>query len=131
MERLATLDQARVEYLRGQNTKELRRITQEEVTGGFNRLPIADHRLTRGLAALQAGGYGDSPTRVEVQAAVAELDNAAFDIQDAQEQGLASEAEYAQAFTRARLATALSFSLDEDPVIAALEAAYELQMAFV
>lgn len=67
--------------------------------------------------------------RVNLSRVVERLDEIAWDLQEGIEDGTATQADYQAAFSRARAAHALWFSLDPDPLVAAKEAAYEAYSA--
>ena len=81
------------------------------------------------LSALREGRIGTSPERDALSALVDELDEIAWDIQDATELGDATESSYGEAFARARAASAVLSALDADPFRAAADSLYETQAA--
>jgi hypothetical protein len=121
--RLKLLDPRLQQVLRESTDEGRRRVALTVSSLAIDRAGITDPRLAAGLERLQRGGYGDSPERGAVQALTEELDEVAWDIQD-QADG-ADNADYAKAFMKARAANALWYALDEDPLEAAAEAAYE------
>ena len=89
------------------------------------QLSVQDARIDAGLMAAAAQAWGDSPVRADLQQLTAELDEIAWDIQDHAETGATVEADYEDAFRRARAVAALYFALDIDPANAAAESVYE------
>jgi hypothetical protein len=77
------------------------------------------------LDALTAGRFGEGPDREALGVLVEALDEEAFDLQDAFEDGTASEETYMDAFRRARAGTSLHWALHADPRRAAANALYE------
>jgi hypothetical protein len=67
----------------------------------------------------------DQVPRDQLASLVDELDEIAWSIQEAEDEGSSAGAEYLSAFGRARAAAAVLFAADPDPEIAALEAVYE------
>ena len=86
---------------------------------------LAGPEVVAALDALLAGRYGDGAERKAPGALVEQLDVEAFDLQDALEDGAASEESYMEAFRRARAATSLHWALHADPRRAAANALYE------
>jgi hypothetical protein len=105
-----------------------RRIAVKVAEAALAAVPIDEPELAPALADLASGRWaGDG-----VQAATTltdRLDNLAFDLQDEVDEGTAEQAEYLEAFRRARAVSAVAFALDADPRNAALEAAYEAEAA--
>lgn len=85
---------------------------------------LDDERLASVLALLRADA-AEVPDLTAVNAAVEDLDNAAFDAQERLDDGIGTEDDYARAFTRARAATALVAAFADDPTEAAEDAIYE------
>ncbi|MFI5492375.1 hypothetical protein [Actinoplanes sp. NPDC051859] len=125
--RMTTVDEQLARDVARYDPARLRRLTAAIVRHGLDQAPVADPRLTAGLTQLDAGPWGDTAIRADLQGLVDELDEIAWDAQEAAEEGDGDEAEYDVTFARARAAHALFFALDADPVRAALESAYEVQ----
>lgn len=119
--RLGTVDLPLVHEVSGYDTTRLRAAAAAVVRHGLSRAGVSDPRVDAALARLAAGQWGDGPARDELRALVDELDEAAWDAQDA------GRPDYLPSFARARAAGALDYALDADPLLAALEAAYEVQ----
>jgi hypothetical protein len=105
-----------------------RRIAVKVAEAALAAVPLDEPELAPALADLTAGRWGGAG----VQSATTltdRLDNLAWDIQDEVDEGTAEEAEYVEAFRRARAVSAVAFALDADPQNAALEAAYEAEAA--
>ncbi|RZS39042.1 hypothetical protein EV193_104253 [Herbihabitans rhizosphaerae] len=84
---------------------------------------LRDARTDRVVAALAAD---ETVGAQEVSHLVDELDEAAWDLQDAVEQGIAEQSAYLAAFARARAASALAFAADAGSAHeSACEAVYE------
>lgn len=107
-----------------------RDVARAVAVAALERTHLADERITQALEALRRGHVGDRPEREALVAFVDELDAAAFDAQDRLDAGAASDAEYADAFRKARAATALLSAFDSDPATAAADAVYEAYHAF-
>lgn len=94
------------------------------------RLALADTGLagpevSAAVETLLDGRFGDGVEREALAQVVEALDKQAFDLQDAVEEGAASEEAYLEAFRRARAASALLWALHADPQRAASNALYE------
>lgn len=90
---------------------------------------LDDTRIDAALRALREQRYGSSRERLDLRTLVDDLDEAAWVLQERVEANRAPESDYIGAFERARAAMALWFALDEDPLAAAVEAAYEAEAA--
>jgi hypothetical protein len=86
---------------------------------------LHDQRVVAGLAILRRSAFGETVERGDRKTFEEELDNIAWNTQDRSEQCTASKEDYLKAFARARAAATLRFALDQDPLKAALESAYE------
>lgn len=128
-DRLAAVARDLVDLLRKQPEPGLRALAVRMAELADARNHVADHRLDAALAKLRAGDAGDTEARARLGQLVGELDNAAWDLQDRVRAGSARHQEYALAFARARAVSTIWFALDEDPLTAATEAAYEAQAA--
>lgn len=105
-----------------------RRIAVKVAEAALAAVPIDEPEFAPALADLTAGRWGG--TGVQSATALTDrLDNLAWDIQDEVEAGTGEQAEYLEAFRRARVVSAVAFALDDDPQNAALEAAYEAEAA--
>jgi hypothetical protein len=105
-----------------------RRIAVKVAQAALAAVPIDEPELAPALADLAAGRWAGAG----VQGATAlteRLDELAWDIQEEVDDGQTEEAEYIEAFRRARAVSAVVFALDADPQNAALEAAYEAEAA--
>jgi hypothetical protein len=89
------------------------------------RSGLNDPEVAAALAALVDGRFGAGPERESLARVVDGLDKEAFDLQDAVEEGRATENEYVDAFHRARAATSLLWALHADPRTAVDNALYE------
>jgi hypothetical protein len=105
----------------------LRQVAASVIELGLAGVQIDDPRLDAALATCAAQQFGDTPERLALRELVAELDTIAWDAQDAAHAGEGDPAAYGIAFARARVANAVELALDGDPLIAALESAYEVQ----
>jgi len=77
------------------------------------------------VTAMLAGRFGPGPERSALAALVAELDDAAYALEDFADAATACEDAYLRAFQRARAASALLWSLHADARTAADNALYE------
>jgi hypothetical protein len=125
--RMGTVSEQIVRDVARYDAARLRRVTASVVRLGLRGAPVEDPRLTAAIAAFEAGEWGDTPARRNLRGLVEELDEVAWDAQDAAERGEADDADYDVAFARARVTSAVDFALDSDPLQAALESAYEVQ----
>lgn len=81
------------------------------------------------LEQVHGTGGVDAGGRTAIDAVVADLDEAQWDLQDLVDDGKADPAEHLAAFRRARAASAVAFASDPDPLVAALEGLYEASAA--
>jgi hypothetical protein len=81
--------------------------------------------VTGAVAAMLAGRFGPGPERSALTALVAELDHAAYALEDYIAGARACEDAYLRAFQRARAASALLWTLHADARTAAGNALYE------
>src|SRR5437870_2798497 len=93
------------------------------------RTALVDPRIEAATAAAEAGRYGESPQRQDLQELTEELDEAAWDIQERVHRGAAREEAYLTAFRKARASSAWWCALDESPLKAAIEGLYEAHHA--
>jgi hypothetical protein len=90
---------------------------------------VEDPRLTAALSVLR-GGRVDSETRSRLQELVEELDERAWDIQDALAGSqFQDESDYTEAFARARAVNAVWYALGGPSAEMTVECAYEAQAA--
>lgn len=127
--RLETIAADLVDELAHKPELRLRVAAEAVAVAALHATDIQDERIDQALAALRAGEYGDAVKRKAVKALADELDEAAWDIQEQVDTGDAYQHEYLAAFRRARAVTSLWFALDDDPMVAAMEAAYEARAA--
>jgi hypothetical protein len=125
--RMATVSEPLAREVATYDERRLRHAAASVVRLGVTRAPIQDTRLEAALANLAAGEWGDGPVRDALGVLIEELDEHAWDAQDAAERGDVDDSAYDLAFARARVATAVDCALDADPLQAALESAYEVQ----
>lgn len=102
-----------------------RDVARAVAAAAVERTGLADDRITRAVEALRDGRTGEGPEREALAALVDELDTAAFDAQDRLDAGTGTDTDYADAFGKARAATALLAAFDTDPATAAADAVYE------
>jgi hypothetical protein len=105
-----------------------RRIAVRVAQVALAAVPIDEPELAPALADLAADRWG-GPGVQSATTLTDRLDNLAWDIQEEVDEGTAEQAEYLEAFRRARAVSAVAFALDADPRNAALEAAYEAEAA--
>jgi hypothetical protein len=127
--RLETVAPDLVETLEGASEPVLRSVAHRAALLAVERTDLDDPRLERARAALGQGRTGASQERVGLQTLVEELDQAQWDLQDAVDHGTATREQQLAAFSRARAASSLWFALDEDALVAAVEALYEANAA--
>lgn len=107
-----------------------RRVAGAVVGAALRQVAVDDERINDASAAPRERRYGDSSARAGVTALTNELDEDAWEIQDRVDAGHADPQEYLPGFGRSGAVGSLSFALDEDPVVAAVEAAaYEARAA--
>lgn len=82
-----------------------------------------------GITGLLRHQYGSGALRKRVELQVTQLDDLQWQLQAAAERGEVDNEAYLAAFRRARAAHAVWFALDENPVIAVIEAMYEAYAA--
>jgi hypothetical protein len=83
------------------------------------------------LCQLQAGKEIRPQQRKQIDALVSDLDDEYFHLQEAAEQGQASEQAYLRQFAKARAVAALSFACNEDSYEAATEGIYEAAISVI
>jgi hypothetical protein len=105
-----------------------RRIAVKVAEAALAAVPLDEPELAPALADLAAGRWGGDGAQAATML-TDRLDDLAFDLQDEVDEGAAEQAEYLEAFRRARAVSAVAFALDTDPRNAALEAAYEAEAA--
>jgi hypothetical protein len=127
--RLTTIAPDLVEELVRCPPDRLRRIAERVAEAAIEGAELSDGRADGALAALRAGGFGDTDERASAKTLTDELDEAAWDVQDRVEAGDAEQGEYVAAFRRARAGMSLWFALHADPLVAALESVYEARAA--
>lgn len=94
----------------------------------LRRHPIDDPRLHAARAALPVTDR-DPAVRKALGQLVAELDSEQWRLEEDAQSGVSSAGEYQRAFSRARVANAYLEALTDEPLAAALEAAYEAHAA--
>ncbi|MCP3880237.1 MAG: hypothetical protein GY701_17880 [Sulfitobacter sp.] len=94
------------------------------------RSEVDDDLVQSALDQLRSRVWSEG-LRIDLQRRAEELDELYWDLQDRFEAGDASQDAYLAAFGRARSVSAVGCALDTDPIMAALEAAYEAHCAFV
>jgi predicted transcriptional regulator len=127
----------RLELVDPDLSKRLSRMTEMQLRAvalavsrfAVERTGLSDAIIDRGLAALHEGRYGDPQLRSQLWSLVESLDEIQWDLQDAIDEGRASQDEYEVAFNRARAAHSVYFAQDPDALEAALEATYEANAA--
>jgi hypothetical protein len=124
-ERLKTVDPDLVRRLEGQDEPHLRQVAERIAEAATKGVDITDERVEHALAALRSGRFGDTQERESVKRLADDLDELAWRAQDRVEAGEAAQGEYLAAFRRARGVMSLWFALNDDPWVAATEAAYE------
>lgn len=127
--RLATIAPDLVEAITSAREETVRAISDALPNWVVQEVNLADPRVIEGLAALREQRCGESGVRTAVKAAADELDKRSWDVQELLEKGVATDDQYFAVFACARAATAVWYALSDDPLIAALESAYEAQAA--
>jgi hypothetical protein len=107
----------------------LRPIALETSEWAVEQADLSSPIVDAALSALREGRFGSSPERDALSALVDELDEIAWDIQDATELVDATESSYGKAFARSRAASAVLSALDADPFRAAADSLYETHAA--
>ncbi len=106
-----------------------RRIAVRVAEAALAAVPLDEPESASALADLAAGRRG-GPGMRSAAALTERLDDLAWDIQEKVDEGRAEQAEYLEAFRRARAVNAVVFALGADDARqAALEAAYEAEAA--
>jgi len=123
--RLHLLPPALAEALDHCNVVQLRRGATRAARLAIEASGLGDPRVDAALAALLSGRTGDGPARDALLRLVDELDRAAWAAQEMSGAGGADREGYARAFRLARSANALWSALDPDPMVAAVDGAYE------
>jgi hypothetical protein len=104
---------------------ELRAMAEVGCRLAVARSELNGPEVAAALAALLDGRFGAGPERESLAGVVDGLDKEAFDLQDAVEEGRATEDEYVEVFHRARAATSLLWALHADARTAVDNALYE------
>lgn len=131
MARLELVEPDFARSLQQRDPRELRQIAALAADHALERFPIDDSRVSNAREKLRRGETGAGIERDQLMTLVEEFDELGFDLGDtldADGQGANREA-YLEAYYRARAAHALWFALDDDPVLAALDALYEAEAA--
>ena len=118
-----------VAALTHQSTPTLQIVARTAADWIVDRTGLRDPRADAGLAALRQRNFGPSTERSELVFLVKQLDERAWDIQDRQTTGTATDADYLTAFGLARAASAIWYALDGSALQAAMESVYEAQAA--
>ncbi len=95
----------------------------------LSRNHLAEPLVGEALAALEAGSGGGSQLKESLWRVVEKFDTDYFDLQDAADEGKATEPEYVAAFRKARAANALHCALSRSSFEAATESIYEANAA--
>lgn len=127
--RLELLDQSLARRIIESSPVEQRRVAVAVARFAIEHTSLEDPMVARGLDVLHAASIGDADLRREIMSRVEALDEIQWDLQDAVDEGRASEAEQLAAFERARAANSVYYALSLDPLEAALESTYEANAA--
>ena len=127
--RLSTIAADLAERLEHQPPAKLREVAAIAALLAIERTNLTDPRLDACRIALRDRIPGDQAARSAVQEMTVELDEVAWNAQDAAAQGSHDTDTYLRAFKRARAAAAVGFALEPDVLHAALESVYEAQAA--
>jgi hypothetical protein len=111
------------------SSEELRAIALQSCRIALGKSGLESPLISEALNALESGLLDNAYLREKVNGLVEELDNEAWDLQDAWEEGSAKREEYLLAFAKARSANAVYFALHSSPNIAAAETLYETYYA--
>lgn len=117
--RLGTIAPELVAMISAASPEQLAGAAAASVTAAFAEAPVADPRIDVARAALAAGRFGDTALRDQVMALVEELDEAAWDLQDA------DDAAYSPAFSKARAVNTLWYALAGPDRDSTMECVYE------
>ncbi|HTJ66680.1 MAG TPA: hypothetical protein VL551_04050 [Actinospica sp.] len=126
--RLETRSAELSQLIEAADAHQQRLIAVKTAQAALAAVPIDEPELALARADLTAGRWGGEGAQAAT-ALTDRLDDLAFDLQDEVDEGTAEQAEYLEAFRRARAVSAAAFALDPDPRNAALEAAYEAEAA--
>jgi hypothetical protein len=128
-DRLSTISPELASELRAQSPTAQRQISRSISVWIAGEVGLEDPRISAGLQALTQQNATTLETVDAVKMVVDELDEAAWDMQDQVDVGLRSGDEFDIVFARSRAATAVWYAFNPDPLVAALESAYEAQAA--
>ncbi|MEV6873327.1 hypothetical protein [Amycolatopsis sp. NPDC051128] len=117
-----------VEMLGAASVEQRRQIVERICKLAVERTGLSDQVVIDATNGLRHIGKVDPSIRDEVGALTQQLDERAWDIQEAVEIGSATEDEYLTAFAKARAVAAVGFAL-EDSLSATLNAVYEAYYA--
>jgi hypothetical protein len=127
-ERLETVDKDLVKRLQRATNDELRAAAMNACRHAIAYVGLADQTVVDGLRSLEKAAYGDSSIRSALHSLANSLDEAAWEIEEAAK-GYAELESALAAFSKARVASALEFALDDDALVGAMEAIYEANAA--
>lgn len=126
--RLQTADPDLVAQLRAASPDAQRRAAYAAAETAVAHTRLDQSVVSRAVDRMRANSR-PIELRDELSHVVGDLDELAWDRQEQVDTGVASRDEYLRAFGAARAAAAVLAALDDDPVAAALESAYEAQAA--
>lgn len=107
----------------------LRRVALAVCQFAVQRTGLANDPVVASIDVLILNRATAHELRQRVESLVAQLDELQWQLQDAVERGEVDNGAYLAAFHRARAVHAVWFALDDNPVIAAIEATYEAHAA--
>ena len=122
--RLSLVDATLADRISAAGPEAQRAVARNVALAAAEHVGLEDERVASILAILRAD-VAEVPDLTRANAAVEDLDNAAFDAQDRVEDGTGSDDDYARAFAKARAATALVAAFADDPAEGAEDAIYE------
>ncbi|MGH8878490.1 MAG: hypothetical protein ACRD0P_14290 [Stackebrandtia sp.] len=119
--RIESLDKKLAALLRKADDDKRRAAALAICSLAAHRTRLDDDRIDAAREALAAGQLGECPAREAVRKLAHDLDESAWDIQDADGDGDS----FQRAFAKARAAASFECAFDTDSLTAAGEAAYE------
>jgi hypothetical protein len=125
MSRLETISNSLVNALRHASENRQRTACLAACEFAVAKTGVSSSAVEQALQLLRASQPIPAELKQDLDALTQRLDEEYFDLQEATEDGNASEEEWKRAFSQARAVSALAFAAGEDAFDAATEAIYE------